>query len=81
MEFHHGEGYATARNARLEFKGVPIFYAPWFTFPIDDRRKSGLLYPSVSTQTRTAKLPAVFSVSTGAGRTTAAAITLSTRCR
>lgn len=48
MEFHHGEGYGTARHARLEFKGVPILYAPWLSFPIDDRRKSGLLYPSVS---------------------------------
>lgn len=48
MTFHHGEGYGTARHARLEFKGVPILYAPWFSFPIDDRRKSGLLYPSVS---------------------------------
>jgi LPS-assembly protein len=48
MEFHHEKGYGTARHARLEFKGVPILYAPWFSFPIDDRRKSGLLYPSVS---------------------------------
>ncbi|MDX1556235.1 MAG: LPS assembly protein LptD, partial [Xanthomonadales bacterium] len=48
MEFHHDKGYGTARHARLEFKGVPILYAPWFTFPIDDRRRSGLLYPSVS---------------------------------
>lgn len=48
MEFHHGDGYGTARHARLEFKGVPILYAPWFTFPIDDRRKSGFLFPSLS---------------------------------
>ncbi len=48
MEFHHDEGYGEAHHARLEFKGVPIMYAPWFTFPIDDRRKSGLLYPSFS---------------------------------
>lgn len=48
MEFRHEEGYAIARNARLKFQGVPIFYAPWFTFPIDDRRKSGFLYPGFS---------------------------------
>ncbi|HKJ18449.1 MAG TPA: LPS assembly protein LptD [Xanthomonadales bacterium] len=48
MELNHDQGYATARNARLKFKGVPILYAPWFTFPIDDRRKSGFLYPSFS---------------------------------
>jgi len=36
----------TARNARLEFKGVPLFYLPWFSFPLNDERKSGFLYPS-----------------------------------
>jgi len=48
MEFYYDKGYGTARNARLEFQGVPILYTPWFSFPIDDRRKSGLLYPSLS---------------------------------
>ena len=40
-------GVATARNARLEFKGVPILYSPWLTFPLNDERKSGFLYPQV----------------------------------
>ncbi|MBL8199982.1 MAG: LPS assembly protein LptD [Chromatiales bacterium] len=40
-------GTGTARNARLEFKGVPILYAPYLTYPIDNRRKSGLLLPDV----------------------------------
>ena len=26
-----------------------MLYAPWFSFPIDDRRKSGFLYPFLST--------------------------------
>ncbi len=34
-----------ARGARLEFKGVPLFYLPWFSFPLSDERKSGFLYP------------------------------------
>ncbi len=38
-------GRGVARNARLDFKGVPIFYSPWLSFPLDDRRKSGFLYP------------------------------------
>ena len=41
------KGTATARNARLEFKGVPILYTPYLTYPIDSRRKSGLLLPDV----------------------------------
>ncbi len=46
LELQHDKGIGVARGAKLKFKGVPIFYAPWFTFPIDDRRKSGFLYPS-----------------------------------
>jgi len=39
------EGVGTARNARLTFKGFPLLYSPWLSFPLDDRRKSGFLYP------------------------------------
>ena len=31
----------------LRIAGVPVLYAPYFTFPIDDTRKSGFLYPSL----------------------------------
>lgn len=40
-------GLGKARNARLEFAGVPVFYMPYVTFPIDERRRSGFLYPGV----------------------------------
>jgi LPS-assembly protein len=36
----------TARDVRLDFKGVPILYSPWLSFPVGDQRKSGLLFPS-----------------------------------
>lgn len=39
------ESVGRARNARLEFKGVPILYSPWLSFPLSDERKSGFLYP------------------------------------
>jgi LPS-assembly protein len=42
----------TARNVRITFKGVPILYAPWLTFPLSDRRKSGLLTPSFGASQR-----------------------------
>lgn len=47
LELQHDEGVGSARGARLEFKGVPVLYVPWFTFPIDDRRKTGFLYPRI----------------------------------
>lgn len=39
-------GRGSARNAWLEFKGVPAFYTPYIAFPIDDRRVSGFLAPN-----------------------------------
>lgn len=39
-------GFGTARHARFQVKDVPVLYVPWFTFPIDDRRKTGFLYPA-----------------------------------
>lgn len=47
IKLDRAEGFGTARHARLEVKDVPIFYWPWLRFPIDDRRHTGLLSPSV----------------------------------
>ena len=41
-------GMGVARNATLRIGKVPVLYVPWFMFPIDDRRRTGLLYPAVS---------------------------------
>lgn len=39
-----GEGSAT--QAWLEFKGIPVLYTPYISFPVDDRRASGFLPPT-----------------------------------
>ena len=39
-----GRGFA--KNAWMEFKGVPFFYTPFLSFPVDDRRQSGFLTPT-----------------------------------
>lgn len=41
------EGMGVARNASLRIGKVPVLYVPWFSFPIDERRRTGLLYPNV----------------------------------
>lgn len=41
------KGIGTAINSRLYVENVPIFYFPYFNFPIDLQRKSGFLYPSI----------------------------------
>lgn len=45
-------GVATARGATLRASGYPVFYAPWMSFPIDDRRRSGLLFPTFGSDSR-----------------------------
>jgi LPS-assembly protein len=52
MSLDIDEGFGTVRGVKLEFKGVPILYAPWLTFPIDARRKSGFLTPQFSQRDR-----------------------------
>jgi LPS-assembly protein len=49
LELIFDEGIGKARGAKLEFFDIPILYLPYMTFPIDDRRKSGFLYPLIST--------------------------------
>ncbi len=46
------EGMAVARGATLRVGKVPVIYLPWFMFPTDERRRTGLLFPSVSNSSR-----------------------------
>ncbi len=46
------EEMATVRNARVEFKGVPIYYLPRGSFSISNKRKSGFLTPSFGYSSR-----------------------------
>lgn len=45
-------GVGEARSATMRFKNVPFMYLPYFTFPLDDRRKSGFLYPTFGSSSR-----------------------------
>ena len=42
----------TAKNAYVEFKGVPLLYTPWMKFSFNNERKSGLLAPTIGSTTR-----------------------------
>lgn len=46
------EGLGTARHARLHLFSVPILYVPWFQFPLDEQRRTGLLYPRIGSSSR-----------------------------
>ena len=49
VDLDRAEGFGTARDAWLEFKGLPVFHTPWISFPLDSRRKTGFLPPSFGT--------------------------------
>jgi LPS-assembly protein len=40
------EDVGVARDVTLRFMDVPIFYSPYMSFPLSDKRKSGFLTPS-----------------------------------
>ena len=40
-------GFGEAQNAILKIGVVPVFYLPWMSFPIDDQRRSGFLFPTL----------------------------------
>ena len=39
------DGSATAENVEINFMGHPVLSLPWISFPIDDQRRSGFLFP------------------------------------
>ncbi|MGZ4992796.1 MAG: LPS-assembly protein LptD [Methylobacter sp.] len=46
LKMNKVSGQGSAKNTWLEFKGTPVFYSPYLSFPIDNRRLSGFLAPS-----------------------------------
>jgi len=52
IKLDNNSGMGTARRATLRFKNVPFLYVPYFTYPITDDRKSGLLFPSIGSSDR-----------------------------
>jgi LPS-assembly protein len=53
LEIDRDSGTGTVHSGVLKFKGVPVFYLPYATFPIDNRRKSGFLVPSIGHSSET----------------------------
>ena len=47
MHIDRGTGLGEAEDVLVRFKGVPLFYTPKLSFPVDDRRLTGLLPPRI----------------------------------
>jgi len=46
LELNNETGRGTGRNVWVEVFDMPILYTPYISFPIDDRRQSGILAPT-----------------------------------
>ncbi len=48
IKLNRNTGRGSARHTRLYLRDTPILYLPYFSFPIDKRRKTGVLFPTIS---------------------------------
>ena len=53
LKMNKKTGKASAKHAWLEFKGLPVLYTPYISFPLDDRRLSGFLPPTFGSRDET----------------------------
>jgi LPS-assembly protein len=52
IDIRQRAGLGFGRGVRLDFKGVPILYTPFISFPVGNQRKSGFLFPTIGTSSR-----------------------------
>ncbi|MCP4813765.1 MAG: LPS assembly protein LptD, partial [Planctomycetaceae bacterium] len=52
LELDLDEGLGIARGAKIEVAGKPVFYSPWMSFPLDDRRRTGFLWPDIGSDSK-----------------------------
>lgn len=48
LELDKEKGWGTLRRGVFKAGKVPIIYIPYLNFPLDDRRKTGVLWPTIS---------------------------------
>ncbi len=52
IRIKNDKGVGVGRNVRVMFKGFPLLYIPYISFPISDQRKSGVLPPDIGLSNR-----------------------------
>jgi LPS-assembly protein len=53
IELSPDQSRGVVKHARFYIKDVPVLYLPYFSFPINNKRQSGLLYPKISSNSAT----------------------------
>lgn len=52
IEMNEDENWGRAEGAQIRLFNIPVIYVPRFSFPLTDERKSGLLYPTITSSAR-----------------------------
>ena len=52
IDVDESEGWGDAEDVTLRIGDIPVLYFPTMSFPIDDRRKTGFLYPKIGRSER-----------------------------
>jgi LPS-assembly protein len=47
IEITPDQSRGVVKHARFYIKDVPVLYLPYFSFPVNDQRQSGILYPTI----------------------------------
>lgn len=53
IRLYHDQERGTATNVTLKVRKTPILYLPYISFPLTDKRKSGFLFPTIGSSTKT----------------------------
>lgn len=53
IQLDYDESVGSASHGTVWFQGAPIFYMPTASFPLDEQRRSGFLYPLFSVSNKT----------------------------
>lgn len=52
ININQEHGWGEAWNTTFKIKDVPVVYIPYLTFPVSDKRKTGLLFPQLGNSSR-----------------------------
>ncbi|MCW8090478.1 LPS-assembly protein LptD [Alteromonas sp. ASW11-130] len=53
ISIEKGTAWGQAKSTRFYVGDVPIFYLPYFAFPVSNQRQTGLLFPKISSSSMT----------------------------
>ncbi len=53
ISIEKGTVWGQAKNTRFYIGDVPVFYLPYFAFPISNQRQTGLLFPKITSSSST----------------------------